>query len=135
MARFGRHVIHSAPPYSAELMPIERVSAWMRLHDLSNRVLKDEAEIDAACAESWSKLAPERLQSITATARLTHENQAGCDELSLGTPAQRHQPRHEYDHQQQPAEPCVDALEPDRLGEHQHQPARRQRVTDCHQSR
>ena len=62
------------PPYSPELMPMERVWAWMRSHDLSNRVFKDEAEIDQACAESWNKLTPERLQSITATTWLTHEN-------------------------------------------------------------
>lgn len=32
------------------------------------------AEIDRACAESWNKLTPERLMSITATKWLTHEN-------------------------------------------------------------
>ncbi|MEM1356144.1 MAG: hypothetical protein AAGH88_14810, partial [Planctomycetota bacterium] len=29
---------------------------------LSSRVFKDEAEIDAACAESWNRLTPERLK-------------------------------------------------------------------------
>ncbi|MEM9021017.1 MAG: hypothetical protein AAGC44_10670, partial [Planctomycetota bacterium] len=43
-------------------MPMERVWAWMRSHDLSSRVFKDEAEIDAACAESWNRLTPERLK-------------------------------------------------------------------------
>lgn len=62
------------PPYSPELMPMERVWAWMRQHDLSNRVFIDAAEIDRACAESWNKLTPERLMSITATNWLTHEN-------------------------------------------------------------
>jgi len=42
-----------------------RVWAWMRQHDLSNRAFKDEADIDQACAESWNKLTPERLRSIT----------------------------------------------------------------------
>ena len=37
----------------------------MRQHDLSNRVFKDEADIDAACTESWNKLTPQRLMSIT----------------------------------------------------------------------
>jgi len=62
------------PPYSPELMPMERVWAWMRQHDLSNRVFIDAAEIDRACAESWNKLTPDRLMSITATKWLTHEN-------------------------------------------------------------
>lgn len=62
------------PPYSPELMPVERVWAWMRQHHLSNRVFADEAEIDAAIADSWNALTPERLRSITATAWLTHEN-------------------------------------------------------------
>ena len=62
------------PPYSPELMPMERVWAWMRQHDLSNRVFIDAAEIDRACAENWNKLTPQRLQSLTATRWLTHEN-------------------------------------------------------------
>jgi transposase len=61
------------PPYSPELMPMERVWAWMRQHDLSNRVFEDEAAIDQACRASWNKLTPERLRTITATSWLTHE--------------------------------------------------------------
>ena len=61
------------PPYSPELMPMERVWQWMLQHDLSNRVFEDEAAIDAACRDSWNKLTPERLQTITATEWLTHE--------------------------------------------------------------
>jgi len=53
------------PPYSPELMPMERVWAWMRQHDLSNRVFVDAADIDRSCAESWNKLTPDRLRSIT----------------------------------------------------------------------
>ena len=44
---------------------MERVWAWMRQHDLSNRVFVDVAEIDRACAASWNKLTPERLKTIT----------------------------------------------------------------------
>lgn len=62
------------PPYSPELMPMERVWQWMREHDLSNRIFADEAAIDRACKESWNKLTPARLQSITATKWITHEN-------------------------------------------------------------
>ena len=40
------------PPYSPELMPIERVWAWMRQYDLNHRVFVDAADIDWACAES-----------------------------------------------------------------------------------
>lgn len=61
------------PPYSPELMPMERVWQWMRQHDLSNRVFKDEAAIDRACKESWNKLDTERLKTITHTSWLTHE--------------------------------------------------------------
>lgn len=62
------------PPYSPELMPVERVWLWMRHHDLSNRVFEDGADIDRACHDSWNKLTPERLKTITATEWLTHEN-------------------------------------------------------------
>ena len=62
------------PPYSPELMPMERVWLWMRERDLSNRVFEDEADIDRACRESWNRLTPERLKTITATSWLTHEN-------------------------------------------------------------
>jgi len=54
------------PPYSPELMPMERLWCWMKEHDLSNRVFTDEADIDAACAESWNRLTPQRIRSITA---------------------------------------------------------------------
>lgn len=61
------------PPYSPELMPMERVWQWMRQHDLSNRVFEDEAAIDSACQASWNKLTPERIKTITHTPWLTHE--------------------------------------------------------------
>ena len=61
------------PPYSPELMPMERVWAWMRQHTLSNRVFADEEAIDAAVAASWNTLTPARLQSITATRWIKHE--------------------------------------------------------------
>jgi len=61
------------PPYSPELMPMERVWLWMREHDLSNRIFENEAAIDQACLASWNKLTPERLKTITATEWITHE--------------------------------------------------------------
>ena len=54
-------------------MPRERVWLWMRQHDLSNRVFEDEAAIDRSCNDSWNRLTPERLKTITATDWLTHE--------------------------------------------------------------
>lgn len=62
------------PPYAPELMPMERVWAWMRQHDLSNRVFKDAHAIDQACVQSWNKLTPDRIKSITATDWLPHED-------------------------------------------------------------
>lgn len=62
------------PPYSPELMPMERVWAWMRQHDLSNRVFVDAEEIDRACAQSWNKLTAERIKTITREAWLEHAN-------------------------------------------------------------
>ncbi|MBL4701483.1 MAG: winged helix-turn-helix domain-containing protein [Phycisphaeraceae bacterium] len=59
---------------SPELMPMERVWQWMRQHDLSNRVFKNETAIDQACKASWNKLTPARLKTITRTKWLTHEN-------------------------------------------------------------
>ena len=55
------------PPYTPELMPMERLWCWMKEHDLSNRVFADETAIDAACAQSWNRLTPERIRTITAT--------------------------------------------------------------------
>lgn len=62
------------PPYSPELMPMERLWCWMKQQDLSNRIFEDEAAIDDACAKSWNKLTPERIQSIIKTTWITREN-------------------------------------------------------------
>lgn len=62
------------PPYSPELMPMERLWCWMKEHDLSNRVFADEAAIDAACAQSWNRLTPQRIQTITHTEWIEREN-------------------------------------------------------------
>jgi len=50
---------------------------WLRDHDLSNLVFEDQAAIDRACRESWNKLTPDRLMSITATRWITHERSMG----------------------------------------------------------
>ncbi|MEM1355822.1 MAG: hypothetical protein AAGH88_13180 [Planctomycetota bacterium] len=55
-------------------MSLFQLWAWMRSHDLSNRVFVDAADIDRACAESWNKLTLERLQTITHEAWLERAN-------------------------------------------------------------
>lgn len=42
---------------------------------LSNRVFKDEAAIDAACKDSWTKLTPKRIQNVCRTAWLEEVRQ------------------------------------------------------------
>ena len=52
------------PPYSPELMPMERLWLWMKEHELSNRVFEDEADIDRACKKSWNGLDRDRIKSV-----------------------------------------------------------------------
>ena len=54
------------PPYAPELMPMERIWLWMKQQHLSNRIFKNEAEIDAACGQSWRSLDPERIKTVAA---------------------------------------------------------------------
>ena len=65
------NTLHFLPPDAPELMPMQRVWLWMKSHHLSNRLLGDEAASEAACGESWSRLAPERLRR-TAAGELGH---------------------------------------------------------------
>lgn len=55
------------PPYSPEFNGMERVWAWMRSHDLSNRVFADYDEVLELTKASWLRLTPDRLMSLTAT--------------------------------------------------------------------
>jgi transposase len=54
----------SAPPYSPELNPVERVWLYLRERHLSHRVHEAYAEIIDALCNAWLKLTPERLRSL-----------------------------------------------------------------------
>ena len=62
------------PPYSPELNPVERVWAYLRSHQLSNRVYEDYAALFTATGDAWNTLTPDTLKSICHTSRITHEN-------------------------------------------------------------
>jgi transposase len=61
------------PPYSPELDPIERVWAYLRSHDWSNRVYEDYDALFTATGDAWNTLIPDRLKSICHTSWITHE--------------------------------------------------------------
>jgi len=65
--------LHFLPPYSPELMPMERVWCWMKEHDLSNRVFVDETHIDEACKDSFNRLTPDRIKTVAAEPWLTRQ--------------------------------------------------------------
>ena len=52
------------PAYSPELNPVERVWAFLRSQDLSNRIFRDYDHLFDAAAAAWNKLEQERLRSI-----------------------------------------------------------------------
>jgi transposase len=52
------------PPYSPELNPIERLWAWLKSHQLSNRVYADYDDLLDAGSAAWNTLTTERLRSI-----------------------------------------------------------------------
>ncbi len=78
------------PSYATELMSLKQVWQWLRQHDLSNRICKDEAAIDEACKGGWNKPTPDRLMSTTATGWITNESEAGSlsleDSIAFGLP-------------------------------------------------
>jgi transposase len=61
------------PPRSPELNPVERVWAWMRSHDLSNRAFDDYDHILDATAQSWRGLTKARLRSLCRCSYLTRK--------------------------------------------------------------
>ncbi len=62
------------PSYSPELNPIERLWAYLKSHYLSNRVFADYDELFAATRTAWNTLTPSRMQTLTHTTWLMHEN-------------------------------------------------------------
>lgn len=55
------------PPYSPELNPIERLWAWLKSHQLSNRIYADYNDLLDAGTVAWNTLTPKRLCSICRT--------------------------------------------------------------------
>lgn len=62
------------PPYSPELNPIERIWRHLRNTHLGNRAYTDRAHLERAAHNACSRLAPERLRSITRTAWIEKSN-------------------------------------------------------------
>lgn len=62
------------PPYSPELNPIERLWAWLKSHQLSNRIYADYNDLLDAGTVAWNTLTPERLRSICQADWLEREN-------------------------------------------------------------
>lgn len=52
------------PPYSPELNPAERLWAWLRSHQLANRVYADYQELLNATDRAWLTLDPETIKSV-----------------------------------------------------------------------
>jgi len=52
------------PPYSPELNPVERLWAWVRQHELSNRVLPADEELDQLLGEVMLEIPPELIRSV-----------------------------------------------------------------------
>lgn len=54
------------PPYSPELNPAERLWAWLRSHQLSNRVYADYDQLLRETDRAWLTLDPATIKSICA---------------------------------------------------------------------
>lgn len=65
--------IRLRPSYSPELNPIERLWAYMRSHNRSNRAYDDYKHLLDTGAAAWQKLTPELLSSVCNRSYLTHE--------------------------------------------------------------
>jgi transposase len=54
------------PPYSPELNPVQRLWAWLRSHQLSNRIYRDYKELLRETNRAWATLDAARLKSVCA---------------------------------------------------------------------
>lgn len=54
------------PPYSPELNPAERLWAWLRSHQLANRVYADYLELISATDRAWLTLDADTIKSVCA---------------------------------------------------------------------
>ena len=61
------------PPYSPELNPVERLWAYLRSHDLANRVYDDDQHLLDAGARAWQQLTPDILRSVCACTYLPRD--------------------------------------------------------------
>ncbi len=55
------------PPYSPELNPIERLWAWLKSHQLSNRLYDDQDALHQAGVDAWNTLTSDRIRSVCRT--------------------------------------------------------------------
>jgi transposase len=62
------------PPYSPELNPVERLSAYLKSHYLSNRVYRDYDDLSNTCSHVWNQLTPQQLRSICRTEWIPRKN-------------------------------------------------------------
>jgi hypothetical protein len=54
------------PPYSPELNPVERLWAWLRSHQLSNRIYQDYDDLLKETDRAWLTLDAQTIKSICA---------------------------------------------------------------------
>ena len=54
------------PPYSPELNPVERLWAWLRSHQLSNRIYQDYDDLLNETDRAWLTLDAQTIKSICA---------------------------------------------------------------------
>lgn len=60
----GNITLLTLPAYSPELNPVELVWLWLKEHLLSNRVFKDQEELDNAARDAWNSIDIDRFKSL-----------------------------------------------------------------------
>ena len=55
------------PPYSPELNPVERLWAWLKSNQLSNRVYETQHALHQAGLDAWNTLTEDRIRSVCRT--------------------------------------------------------------------
>lgn len=68
--------LHTLPPYSPELNPVELVWLWLKEHLLSNRTFAGQKELDQAAIEAWNSIDTPRFKSLCSAPWITREIQA-----------------------------------------------------------
>jgi len=62
----GNITLMPLPPYSPELNSVENLWAWLRSHQLSNRVFKDYSDLLHSTDAAWLTLDPQTLRTVCA---------------------------------------------------------------------